>query len=136
MNRFSWTPMRCARVCGIIFTGSAFLFLFLTLSCPELKFEYSSCSKSNTPCCRDKYHPGRTFFFTHLHTENCFDLVCTAADQRQMFLSPCHYGCTNQTLDENNTILYSSCNCANDSTVILAEAACQFRRIPCKRLIT
>ncbi len=59
MNKFSWTPMRCARVCGVVFTASSFLFLFLTLSCPELKFEYSSCSTANTRCCRDVYDPGK-----------------------------------------------------------------------------
>ena len=52
-----------------------------------------------------------------------------------MFLSPCHYGCTNQTNAENGTTLYSSCNCANDTAVLLTETACQFRRIPCKRII-
>jgi len=51
--------MRCARVCGVVFTASSFLFLFLTLSCPELKFEYSSCSTANTRCCRDVYDPGK-----------------------------------------------------------------------------
>lgn len=52
-----------------------------------------------------------------------------------MFLSPCHYGCTNQTITENGTTLYSSCNCERDPTVILTETACQFRRIPCKRFV-
>ncbi|CAF0810350.1 unnamed protein product [Rotaria sp. Silwood1] len=111
LNKFSWTPMRCARVCGIVFTISSFLFLFLTFSCPELKFEYSSCTTINTACCQNVYHPGNS---------------------RRMFLSPCHYGCTNQTtFSSNTTSYYSSCNCATDSAVRLTEAACRFRRIPC-----
>ncbi len=48
-----------------------------------------------------------------------------------MFLSPCHFGCTNQTtLNDNNTIYYSACNCAEDT--IVSETVCRFRRIPCK----
>ena len=48
-----------------------------------------------------------------------------------MFLSPCHFGCTNQTTSINNNInSYSSCGCAENITV--SESACQFRRIPCK----
>ncbi|CAF2722597.1 unnamed protein product [Rotaria sp. Silwood2] len=116
LNKFSWTPMRCARVCGIVFTISSFLFLFLTFSCPELKFEYSSCTKINTACCQNVYHP-----------------VCTVTAPRRMFLSPCHYGCTNQGILSSNTTssYYSSCNCANDPEVRLTETACRFRRIPC-----
>ncbi|CAF5079722.1 unnamed protein product [Rotaria magnacalcarata] len=48
-----------------------------------------------------------------------------------MFLSPCHYGCTNHTKTNNSVSFYSSCNCAGDSTVRLTEAACKFRQIPC-----
>lgn len=68
LNKFSWTPMRCAHVCGVVFTISSFLFLFLTLSCPELKFEQSSCTTSNTACCNNIYHPGIFLFliWTHL----------------------------------------------------------------------
>ncbi|UJR25359.1 hypothetical protein I4U23_006709 [Adineta vaga] len=115
MNKFSWTPMRCARVCGIVFTASSFLFLFLTLSCPELKFEYSSCSNRNADCCRNVYYP-----------------VCTETNPRRMYLSPCHFGCTNQTtFPTNGSSIYYSCNCASEETIILTEAACRFRRIPC-----
>ena len=51
-----------------------------------------------------------------------------------MYLSPCHYGCTNQSVDSdnNNSTYYTSCNCAPDLAVKLTEAACNFRRIPCK----
>ncbi|CAF1289550.1 unnamed protein product [Rotaria sordida] len=115
LNKFAWTPMRCARICGIVFTISSFLFLFLTFSCPELKFEYSPCTTNNTACCQNVYRP-----------------VCMVNNTRKMFLSPCHYGCTNQTtLSDDNTNYYSSCNCAGDSTVRLTETACRFRRIPC-----
>ncbi|CAF4230715.1 unnamed protein product, partial [Rotaria magnacalcarata] len=48
-----------------------------------------------------------------------------------MFLSPCHYGCTNHTKTNNSVSFYSSCNCAGDSTVRLTEATCKFRQIPC-----
>lgn len=51
-----------------------------------------------------------------------------------MFLSPCHFGCINQTtITSNNTILYSSCNCA--AGTIVSETVCRFRRIPCKSVI-
>ncbi|UJR23549.1 hypothetical protein I4U23_026537 [Adineta vaga] len=113
MNRFSWTPKRCARVCTIILTLSSFLFLFLTLSCPELKFQNTSCSSENNQCCHNIYRP-----------------VCDIDDNQKMYLSPCHFGCTNQTITTNsNTTLYSSCNCADNT--ILSETACRFRRIPC-----
>ncbi len=52
-----------------------------------------------------------------------------------MYLSPCHYGCTNQTTSPTDgTTYYTSCNCASNSTGNLTEAACRFRRIPCKRI--
>jgi hypothetical protein len=60
MNKYSWTPMRCARISTIILIISSFLFLFLIFSCSELKFEYTSCSSVNTACCRSIYHPGKT----------------------------------------------------------------------------
>jgi hypothetical protein len=57
------------------------------------------------------------------------------SNPHRMFLSPCHYGCTNQTtFSSNGTNYYSSCNCATDPTVILTEAACRFRQIPCERI--
>jgi hypothetical protein len=60
-----------------------------------------------------------------------FYLVCYLNDSHKMYLSPCHFGCTNQTIqNDNNTIYYSSCNCGENA--ILTESACQFRRIPCK----
>lgn len=60
-------------------------------------------------------------------------LVCLLNNPHRMFLSPCHYGCTNHTTFANNsTNVYSSCNCAEDSTVALNESACRFRKIPCK----
>jgi hypothetical protein len=138
MNKFSWTPMRCARVCGVVFTVSSFLFLFLTLTCPELNFEYSQCSKINAACCHDIYHPGKLMamqttdeyksFFEYFH------LVCTDTLPHRMFLSPCHYGCTNQTVgSDNSSTYYSSCNCASDNTVALSESSCRFRRIPCMK---
>ncbi|CAF3695614.1 unnamed protein product [Rotaria socialis] len=114
LNKFSWTPIRCARICGIVFVISSFLFLFLTFSCPERKFEYSSCTKINFICCQNIYHP-----------------VCSVNVPSRMFLSPCHYGCTNYTTTNNSVSFYSSCNCAEDSTVRLSEAACKFRQIPC-----
>jgi hypothetical protein len=140
MNRFSWTPMRCARVCGIVFTASAFFFLFLTLSCPELKFDYSSCSTANSLCCHNIYHPGKnTTMLIYLTIKKIlfeyFYLVCTVNLPHRMFLSPCHYGCINQTTSANDSATYySSCNCADDPTVQLTEAACRFRKIPCKRI--
>ncbi|CAF4566475.1 unnamed protein product [Rotaria sp. Silwood1] len=113
MNKYSWTPMQCARICKIILTISSFLFLFLIFSCPELKFQYTSCSSSNTLCCQHIYHP-----------------VCDINDSHRMYLSPCHFGCANQTIiKSNNTFLYSSCNCAADT--IVSETVCRFRRIPC-----
>jgi hypothetical protein len=116
MNKYSWTPMQCARVCAIVLIISSFLFLFLILSCPELKFQYTSCSSLNTVCCHSIYHP-----------------VCVINDPEKMFLSPCHFGCINQTtIASNNTYLYSSCQCAIETTV--SESACRFRRIPCKIL--
>ncbi len=66
---------------------------------------------------------------------NTFNLVCMATDPQRMFLSPCHYGCTNQTTAENSTTFYSSCNCASEPTVLLTETACRFRRIPCKTIV-
>jgi ABC-type dipeptide/oligopeptide/nickel transport system permease component len=59
INKYSWTPMRCARVCAIILSISSFLFLFLTFSCPELKFQYTACTSTDTSCCNDIYHPGK-----------------------------------------------------------------------------
>lgn len=59
MNKFSWDPRRCARVCAIVFIMSAFFFVFLCLSCPELKFQHTACSISNTACCQSIYHPGK-----------------------------------------------------------------------------
>lgn len=48
-----------------------------------------------------------------------------------MYLSPCHFGCTNQTtLNDNSTTYYSSCHCSQETVV--SEVACRFRRIPCK----
>ncbi|CAF2415771.1 unnamed protein product [Rotaria sp. Silwood2] len=113
INKFSWTPMQCARICTIILTISSFLFLFLIFSCPELKFQHTSCSSMNTLCCQHIYHP-----------------VCDINDARKMYLSPCHFGCANQTIiKSSNTFLYSSCNCAEDT--IVSETVCRFRRIPC-----
>ncbi|CAF3667968.1 unnamed protein product, partial [Rotaria sordida] len=113
MNKFSWTPIQCARVCTIILIISSFLFLSLIFSCPELKFQYTSCSSMNTPCCQHIYHP-----------------VCNINEPHKMYLSPCHFGCINQTIiTSNNTMLYSLCNCAEDT--ILSETVCRFRRIPC-----
>ncbi|CAF0760121.1 unnamed protein product [Adineta steineri] len=114
INKFSWTPMKCARVCSIVFTGSAFLFLFLTMTCPELKFEYTACSNENTACCHNVYQP-----------------VCLASNPKEMFLSPCHFGCTNETVASNGNTYYSTCNCAADDFVTVTESACRFRRIPC-----
>ena len=59
MNKYSWTPMQCARICTIILLISSFLFLFLIFSCPELKFQHTSCSSINTACCHNTYHPGK-----------------------------------------------------------------------------
>ncbi|CAF0900242.1 unnamed protein product [Adineta ricciae] len=113
MNRYSWTPKRCASVCMVILTLSSFLFLLLTLSCPELKFQYTDCSNENSPCCHNIYRP-----------------VCDIENRQKMYLSPCHFGCTNQTLSSvDSTTLYSSCNCADNT--VLSETACRFRRIPC-----
>ncbi|CAF0929996.1 unnamed protein product [Rotaria sordida] len=113
MNKFSWTPIQCARICTIILIISSFLFLSLIFSCPELKFQYTSCSSMNTPCCQHIYHP-----------------VCNINEPQKMYLSPCHFGCINQTIiTSNNTMLYSLCNCAEDT--ILSETVCRFRRIPC-----
>jgi hypothetical protein len=48
-----------------------------------------------------------------------------------MYLSPCHFGCTNQTTSISGTTdLYSSCDCGSNTN--LSETACHFRRIPCK----
>ena len=58
INKFNWTTIKCARICTIVLTISSFLFLFLTLSCPELKFQNTYCTKQNGDCCRNKYHPG------------------------------------------------------------------------------
>ncbi|CAF4323193.1 unnamed protein product, partial [Rotaria magnacalcarata] len=117
MNKYSWTPMQCARICGIILIGSSFLFLFLIFSCPELKFQNTSCTSMNTPCCNQIYYP-----------------VCDIVNPHQMFLSPCHFGCINQTIinNNNNTIVYSSCHCAKN--IIVSETACRFRKIPCKMI--
>ncbi|CAF0803282.1 unnamed protein product [Adineta steineri] len=117
INKFSWTPMKCARVCSIVFTGSAFLFLFLTLTCPELKFEYTACSNQNTVCCHNVYQP-----------------VCLESNPKEMFLSPCHFGCTNETVASNGNTYYSTCNCAADDSVTVTESACRFRRIPCSSI--
>lgn len=142
INRFSWTPMKCARACCVVFIVSSFLFLFLTLTCPELKFQHTSCSKTNALCCHNVYHPGRIniaslnwweSIFVFLHFEN---LVCQVDRPNLMYLSPCHYGCVNQTtVESTNTNLYSSCNCADNTQVTLSETVCRFRRIPCKRLL-
>ena len=61
MNKYSWTPMQCARICTILFLISSFLFLFLIFSCPELTFQHTSCSSINTVCCHNIYHPGKSF---------------------------------------------------------------------------
>jgi hypothetical protein len=61
MNKYSWTPMQCARISTIILIISSFLFLFLIFSCPELKFQHTSCSSINTICCHNIYHPGKSF---------------------------------------------------------------------------
>ncbi|CAF0726669.1 unnamed protein product [Didymodactylos carnosus] len=118
INRFKWTPMRCARTCAVILTMTSLLFLFLTLSCPELNFQRQSpCLKHNQQCCEQLYHP-----------------VCQISDPKLMYLSPCHFGCISQnqsSILENQTTYYWQCNCA-DSTVIVSESACKFRKIPCK----
>ncbi|CAF0743448.1 unnamed protein product [Adineta ricciae] len=133
MNKFSWTPMRCARVCGIVFSVSAFLFLFLILSCPELKFEYSTCSNVNSACCRNIYYPGKSLALQSTSSHSSIDLVCMETNPHRMFLSPCHFGCTNQTVfSTNNTSVYNTCNCAGDDAITLTETACRFRRIPCE----
>jgi hypothetical protein len=72
INKFSWTPMRCARVCGVVFTTSAFLFLFLILTCPELKFEYTACTASNVPCCHNIYHPGKIIIILFIYQHSFF----------------------------------------------------------------
>lgn len=59
INKLGWTPMRCARACCVVLLMSSFLFLFLILTCPELKFENTSCTSKNNDCCHNKYHPGR-----------------------------------------------------------------------------
>jgi hypothetical protein len=136
MNKYSWTPMRCARICTIILIISSFLFLFLIFSCPELKFQYTSCTSTNSPCCQNIYHPGKSiklFFCVFLVFYNYFYLVCYTNDSHKMFLSPCHFGCTNQTILNDNNVYYSSCNCAQDA--VLTETACRFRQIPCKKSI-
>ncbi|CAF1519894.1 unnamed protein product [Adineta steineri] len=114
MNKYSWTSLQCARICSILLVISSFLFLFLNFSCPELKFQHTSCSSVNAPCCHNIYRP-----------------VCDINDHLNMFLSPCHFGCINQTrIISNNTNLYYSCNCGENT--ILSETACRFRQIPCK----
>ncbi len=132
MNKYSWTPLRCARICTIILIISSFLFLFLIFSCPELKFQYTSCTSINTPCCRNIYRPGkpiRIWTFV-LFPYEYFYVVCNINDPHNMFLSPCHFGCTNQTTKTGDTTtFYSSCNCSIDT--IISETACRFRRIPC-----
>jgi hypothetical protein len=131
MNKYSWTPMRCAQVCTIILTISSFLFLFLIFSCPELKFQYTSCTSLNTPCCQSIYDPGTNLQIYFSLFKN-FSLVCDVNDAHQMYLSPCHFGCTNQTTSNNNnsTYFYSSCSCGQN--IVLSESSCRFRRIPCK----
>ena len=134
INRYSWTPMRCARVCAVIFTISSFLFLFLTAYCPELRFLHTACSAENKPCCRNIYHPGQ---FALMPRSLCFfyrcHSVCRWDNPNLMYLSPCHYGCIAQKNSSSTSgNLYSSCNCADDSTVSVSEAACLFRRVPCK----
>jgi len=141
MNKHSWTPIQCARICTIILIGSSFLFLFLILTCPELRFENSSCLFDNTPCCRNIYHPGKakknqiSSYLFELERKQIFcKLVCNINKPDQMYLSPCHFGCTNQTISNDNTTnYYSSCNCANST--VLTESTCEFRRIPCKNFI-
>lgn len=133
MNRFSWSPKRCARVCAIVLTLSSFLFLFLMLSCPELKFDNTSCPLTNAQCCRNTYRPGRPITHSHASLSRCVSCcsVCDTNDPQKMFLSPCHFGCINQTvIASDNSTLYSSCNCASQATV--SETACHFRRIPCR----
>ena len=134
--------MKCARACCVVFIVSSFLFLFLTLTCPELKFQHTPCSTTNALCCHNVYHPGRIdiaslnwweCIFVSLHFEN---LVCQVDRPNLMYLSPCHYGCVTQTTNEStNTNLYSSCNCADNTRVTLSETVCRFRRIPCKQLL-
>ncbi|CAF4404676.1 unnamed protein product, partial [Adineta steineri] len=78
MNKYSWTSLQCARICTILLVISSFLFLFLNFSCPELKFQHTSCSSANAPCCHNIYRP-----------------VCDINDHLNMFLSPCHFCCIN-----------------------------------------
>jgi hypothetical protein len=145
MNRFSWTPIKCARACASVFFLSACLFLFLILSCPELKFHYSSCKNTSTTCCNNIYRPGKAINRSSLLIDcstvfiewiSCVFLVCDVNNSHMMFLSPCHYGCTYQMTSVSNRInQYSSCNCADSLTTVVSEAACEFRRIPCKMRI-
>ncbi|CAF1208885.1 unnamed protein product [Didymodactylos carnosus] len=116
INRFKWTPMHCARACAIVLTATSLLFLFLMLSCPELKFQqHTPCLQQNQQCCERLYHP-----------------VCLVSDSSQMFLSPCHFGCTQESSSpQNKSTYYTQCNCAS-STVTLSESACTFKAIPCK----